>query len=217
MSMKPKTVGPAVKFNTLWQQHPTVRGNQTPCVTREGAPAYKDQCAIRMGVCFEQAGLSLSSYKGTRCDLHRKHTLRVEEFCKWLSSSPYRGWPKVESMRGPDFQRKLRGRTGIVVFLNYYGAGNRGDHIDLWNGSRLSAWITGIRLSLGLHRYDQAERVLFWAIEWWVGFARWFGRLSGRLAVMCSPASSTSWSSTGSSRPMPHRATRYPSTKTSSP
>ncbi|WP_074687063.1 T6SS effector amidase Tae4 family protein [Paracidovorax citrulli] len=40
---------------------------------------------------------------------------------------------------GTDLFKSIHGRTGILFFRNYWGPGRQGDHIDLWNGSRVTA------------------------------------------------------------------------------
>ena len=62
---------------------------------------------------------------------------------------PFCGLPtKPEAITGRDWQPKINGRTGIAFFRDYWARDGEvshasGDHIDLWNGSRLT--ISGVR------------------------------------------------------------------------
>ena len=45
-------------------------------------------------------------------------------------------------------------RRGIAMFRNFWGAGNSGDHIDLWNGARIA---------LGdLDFFERSQEIWFW-------------------------------------------------------
>jgi hypothetical protein len=41
-------------------------------------------------------------------------------------------------VRSSEVVARLIGRQGIVAFFNFWGPGNTGDHIDVWNGSRIA-------------------------------------------------------------------------------
>jgi hypothetical protein len=66
-------------------------------------------------------------------------------------------------------------RNGIAFFQNYWGTDAQGDHIDLWNGSRLTDWRTWARINMrigdfGLHNlgagsdFQKAQSVWFWPL-----------------------------------------------------
>ena len=48
-------------------------------------------------------------------------------------------------------------KTGIVFFRNSWGRGNQGDHIDLWDGSRVRKG--------GLDYFERSQEVWFWPIS----------------------------------------------------
>jgi hypothetical protein len=48
------------------------------------------------------------------------------------------------------------GRSGIVAFINFWGPGNQGDHIDLWNGQKLAWGSDGY--------FELSEEIWFWPI-----------------------------------------------------
>ena len=41
-------VMPALSFARLWEAHPAVRRDLSPCAARDGTPNFENQCAIRM-------------------------------------------------------------------------------------------------------------------------------------------------------------------------
>jgi len=67
-------------------------------------------------------------------------------------------------------QVPLTGFRGIIFFQNYWGTGNQGDHIDLWNGTRLTHWSSWARIQLHISGgswsdYRKAEAIWFWGIS----------------------------------------------------
>ena len=88
--------------------------------------------------------------------------MRVEEFKHWIDSD--------EAMFAPSFAIKYKksprgkqmdyhhflGRQGIVCFRNFWGSGNNGDHIDLWNGSEVAHG--------GRDYFERSQEIWFWDI-----------------------------------------------------
>ena len=89
-----------------------------------------------------------------------------------LTRSAVRGTsPKGEEVFGEVVGKAgIKGRNGIVFFQNYWGPGHQGDHIDLWNGSRLTDRMSWARIhirfgGLGLGSdYRQAHAAWFWPL-----------------------------------------------------
>lgn len=101
----------------------------------------KNQCAIRIGEALAKSGVNLDSFKGAKC-WHKHnppHILRAEELALWLKS-PFSPVKKIEEFEGVNGFQSINGKKGIIFFKDYYGPGNQGDHIDLWNGSRLTRY-----------------------------------------------------------------------------
>jgi len=142
-------------FETLWMNHPTTRGTNDPCQSA-GKSNFENQCAIRMGLTLERSGISLSAFNGARCwhGHGREHVLRVEELATWLQSQTTKlGTPVTHhSVTNADFTNKL----GIAAFINFWGRGNQGDHIDLWNGK--------IVRKGDPNYFQRSERVVFWQL-----------------------------------------------------
>ena len=147
------------KFETLWKNHPTITDDDTPCSTN-GTPNFKDQCAIRMGVCLARSGVVTRNIQGAEhCWHHDKsegHIIRADELARGLSRSLIAGVQKKQVVKPKAFKDTLSGKTGIIFFQDYWRRKNEtyanrsGDHIDLWNGSRLTDWTTWCRIQLGL-------------------------------------------------------------------
>ncbi|MFM0284500.1 type VI secretion system amidase effector protein Tae4 [Paraburkholderia sediminicola] len=136
-------------FQELWDNYTT--GNPYD------NPAYKDQCAIRMSVTLHRVGIEMKSFSEKllkplsgqksigRIMLDGKATAtRADELGEWLNLRPIAGLPKAENITGADWETKVQGRTGIILFSRYWARAGEsaaeasGGHIDLWNGSRLT-------------------------------------------------------------------------------
>lgn len=146
---------PVVKFVDLW-------GNYVTGDPYQRAPGdkgdYSNQCALRMSATFHKVGIKMLSFSqkivkpmpGAQA-LGRvmldglPAAVRAYELGEWLKLQPFCGLPKQpENVTGKDWEAKVKGRTGIIMFHAYWtrdgetAANASGGHIDLWNGSRLS-------------------------------------------------------------------------------
>jgi len=151
-----------VAFSALWSNHPSngTPPNDSPCSSASGTPNFENQCAIRLGVALAGAGVSLSGYTGAFCwHKHGKqHPLRVNDMQKWLSGSRVFGKPEVtrSAKTGQISNGPYMGRTGIVMWVNFWGTNNQGDHIDLWDGARIAHG--------ALDYFSRSEEVHFWPV-----------------------------------------------------
>lgn len=147
-----------LNFKNLWTWHPANRGIISPCSTN-GKVNFENQCAVRMGECLSKAGVSLNSFKGAKCYPGHKHNqvhiLRAEELAEWIkTTTPIFGIADIK--RGVNAS-SYSGKKGVIFLLNFWGAGNQGDHIDLWNGSKMTR---------GAPEYfTAAQEVWFWEIK----------------------------------------------------
>jgi hypothetical protein len=147
-------------FNDLWINHPSnwVPPNNFPCKDKKGKvhDALYNQCAIRLGLSFQGAGIDTSTLSGSRCwNRHgKKHILKVKNIVPWIekNTSLIGCKPKVPHKKVTF--AKFAGLKGICYFQNFYGAGNQGDHVDLWNGF----WIA----KGDLDYFGRSEEVWFW-------------------------------------------------------
>jgi hypothetical protein len=150
-------------FLQVWKAHPSnwPTPEPFPCKNGKGevASGLKDQCAIRLGIAFQGGGVNTDSMSGARCwsGHGKQHILRVNELAPWIDKNATRiGCGKRETHKKVTFLEFV-GRKGIVCFQNFWGPGNRGDHIDLWNGF----W-----MGQGAHDYFiRSQEVWFWEMK----------------------------------------------------
>jgi hypothetical protein len=190
----------AVKFSDLWDAYKggkpvdkkhekDVLDDKGKVIHKKGDYVYGDQCAARVSVAIHGVGVDMKSFKGFSEQVNgKKAAMRAQELADWLKKQPFCGLPqKPENVKGSDWQEKIKGRTGILFFANYWLRSNEksptGDHIDLWNGSRLttgSGGFAGILTTLarfglgmetGLSETDygwsdlgKSTEILFWEI-----------------------------------------------------
>jgi hypothetical protein len=153
-------------FQELWDNYPQ---DWEPCKNLKGEPNFENQCAIRMGVALARCkfrvknSLPMYDFHGERCWHHPdadNHTLRVEELRDYLIKKLPRdiltiGRRKIDDLISPDI---CDGAEGIVLFLNFWGDRNRGDHIDLIN-------YEGELKTGELDYFERSERVYFWNLS----------------------------------------------------
>jgi hypothetical protein len=179
----------AVTFAKLWASYP----GGHPYVDANGkTPAgYENQCAINLSAAIHGAGVEMKSFKGATVTLPngRKAATSASQLADWLKLQPFCGLPqRPEDVAGSDWQGKIRGRTGIVFFSHYWWrdaaekAADRptGDHIDLWNGSRItgvgvhffSAWgrrfgfpAIGAGTDWGYSDVGRSKVIQFWEVK----------------------------------------------------
>ena len=128
----------------------------------------------------------MKSFKGATTDIGGKRAaLRAAELAAWLNKMPFCGLPqRSESITGEKWQEKIKGRTGIIYFADYWTRDGEtqaatGDHIDLWNKSTLTPSLEStLRFRLGIGRMPnifgpgnwysdlgKAKSILFWEIK----------------------------------------------------
>lgn len=166
-------------FDSLWDGYP----NDKPYVDKNGdvPKGYENQCAIKLSVALDAAGVDLSGFRGAYVVVKGKRAaIRAEELAQWLKKQRIDGLPPAPAnVTGKDWQKKIAGKKGIVFFANYWARSGEtrapsGDHIDLWNGSRLTASglqgavVTFLRFGVGIDSgpgfssLDNASSILFW-------------------------------------------------------
>ncbi|MAA75468.1 MAG: hypothetical protein CMN28_12275 [Salinisphaeraceae bacterium] len=173
-----------VTFQNLWMKHPTITGPDNPC-SSNGRKNFSNQCAIRVGHALAECGIDTRRIRGARhCWQHDNamgHILRAEELARGLDLANIAGLGKKIEVSPAQFSEALKGKTGIIFFKDYWireGEVTRnasGDHIDLWNGSRLTDWTSWLRIQMrigswGLHSisdawsdFQDAKAIWFWS------------------------------------------------------
>jgi hypothetical protein len=102
--------------------------------------------------------------------------LAAEEIAQALSQAKIPGLHAVKKIRPKDFEDDLEGQQGIIFFKDFWRRGNEtigyrsGDHIDLWNGRRLTDWLSYPRIQLGFSiegsfsDYHDSKEIWFWKV-----------------------------------------------------
>jgi hypothetical protein len=180
---------PVVTFAQLWNTYPSGHPYVDP-KTGNPPPGYENQCAIKVSMAIHGAGIEMKSFRGASVTVDgRKSAALALQLASWLKLQPFCGLPKEpESIAGLGWQDKIKGRTGILYFENYWARNAKekadgkptGDHIDLWNGSRLTATgssffsTLGRRVGLnsvgagtdwGYSNLRDSTEILFWEVK----------------------------------------------------
>ncbi|MBI3561966.1 MAG: hypothetical protein HY080_09665 [Gammaproteobacteria bacterium] len=170
-------------FQKLWDNHPTITGNDNPCTTN-GKVNFSDQCAIRLGVALAACGVNTAHLPGVRhCWQHKKsegHVLVAEELAHGLKRFPVGGLGSLQHIKPAEFKEVLASQKGIILFKDYWRRtvngkkeeyrNRSGDHIDLWNGQRLTSWFSWVRIQANFSwegsftNFRQAKEIWFWRI-----------------------------------------------------
>ncbi len=135
-------------FDVLWRHYPTV---MDPC---DGG--WNDQCAIRMSIALEAAGISLAAYDEPVCAHH--HARGAQSLGDWLWRNHLR---RPELFRNGKIAKAVcRDKQGIIVFKDCFKRRGetqmRGDHIDLWRRSVTKTWNDPL---------DRSRQVYFWELR----------------------------------------------------
>lgn len=167
-----------MEFQKLWDNYPTIQGDKAPCRT-DGIKNFQDQCAIRLGAALSSNGVKTTNLvpKARHCWYHNTsdgHILAAEELASGLTNYSMPGVSHKESVNPATYQKELAGRKGIIFFKDFWQRDgeiyrNRsGDHIDLWNGSRLTDWRTWFFISSTFNlggNYSKSKEIWFWEVQ----------------------------------------------------
>lgn len=143
-------------FKKLYDNHPYP---EHPC----NPDTFVNQCAIRMGVCFEKSGIDTTSfdamYPNRRCYpgfKHKpRHILAAQELANWMKSQTATfGTVTVHQGKGGVTYKDFMYKKGIVFIKNGWGPT---DHIDLWDGADMKG---GSKQYFAL-----GQQVWFWVLQ----------------------------------------------------
>ena len=121
---------------------------------------FSNQCAIKVGASLSKCGVKTTSLvpKNRHCWHHKEnegHILSATELANGLRKTKILGIAAAIEIDAAKFKTRIAGKKGIVYFEDYWlRAEDRperptGDHIDLWNGSRLTDLTSWLRVQLG--------------------------------------------------------------------
>lgn len=173
---------PPVTFTDLWRSYPS----SPPFIdSKTGKPpkGYENQCAIKVSSALHTVGVQMKSFSGASVVLNgKKAAVRAEEMAAWLKRLPFCGLPlSPMNATGSDWQVKVKGKKGIIFFANYWARDGEqrnvtGDHIDLWNGDRLTStgflgglqtfarFTLGVRSGPGFSDLGRSTEILLWEL-----------------------------------------------------
>lgn len=175
-----------VTFPVLWASYTSGHPYVDP---KTGKPpkGYENQCAIRVSKAIHGAGVEMKSFKGASVQLDGlKAAIGATQLADWLKLQPFCGLPsEPENITGKDWESKIKGRSGIIYFENYWHRPGEtttasGDHIDLWNGSSLTPnavnylrrlglssvqWLPDLLSSFNFSDLGNSTKILFWEIK----------------------------------------------------
>lgn len=164
----------AIKFNDLWKSYP----KESPC----GRKSFSNQCSIKVGAALAKCGVSTTTLvsKNRHCWLHKeteRHVLSANELAVGLLKVNIPGIGAPVEIEAMSFKAKIAGKKGIIYFEDYWlrpedrPERSTGDHIDLWNGSRLTDVSSWFRVQLGISYegvwsdFEKAKKIIFWRVE----------------------------------------------------
>ena len=174
-----------VTFKELWDKYPSDKVKHINIKTKEDE--FGNHCAINVSESLYQNGIKLKSFKGAKC-YHKCptgkniHAIRAQELANWLKKRPFAGCPKPEIYTGEIYEEKVKDKTGIILFKDYWqrngeiGNTRTGDHIDLWNENELASigvvatWVRSTFSEFSENWLDMSDlkkskKVLFWEIK----------------------------------------------------
>jgi hypothetical protein len=137
-------------LQSLWDNHPYPNW---PC----DQTLFENQCAIRMTVALNGAGLSTANFRGAKCYTSLghspRHILRAQELADWLATLPV-SVGTVQKYREKVTSADFLGKRGIVFIQDGWPHG--GDHIDLWNGTSLKGGTPDY--------FERGRQIWFWEL-----------------------------------------------------
>jgi len=172
-----------VTFAEMWKGYPSNTPVHLNPSTKKDL--YRDHCAIKVGEALLNAGVSMKSFDGGKCE-HcprtdgQRHPLGAQQLVRWLLRKPFPGCPAPQKSDGAHYEHDFDDEKGIIFFKDYWqrdgetGAERTGDHIDLWDDKTLGslgAVESFVRVNVGFSidgwfsDFGKAKQVLFWQIK----------------------------------------------------
>ncbi len=141
-------------FDLIWNAYPE---DYNPCRRDTGEPSFSNQCAIRFAIALADGGINLDSFPGVHCWFGhgRDHCLRGEELAVWMKSKPEVFGPTL--IKSEADASDYFGMRGLMFCRNFWGPGNQGDHIDIWNKDYMKTGNPGY--------ISRSKEVWFWEID----------------------------------------------------
>jgi hypothetical protein len=165
-------------FVHLWRNFPSKEEMEKKCrnVQPDGSDKpFSDYCSIRLSEAFNRTGIVYTA--NGKCWSHsgKKHILLAENLANGLKNNKPQRFGKLEIIDPNNFQSLLKGRTGVIFFKDYWKRGNEsfknrsGDHIDLWNKSKITGGSMLYRSVIELFGFvsdlNNSKEVWFWEVK----------------------------------------------------
>lgn len=183
-----------VTFKELWDNF---ENGDPPYQERGKVPdGFENQCAIRMSKTLHNVGVKMTSFSQSNIKPEGKApslgrillnglatATRANEMAKWLDTRPICGVGPSQNITGANWKDKIKGKTGIFFFGEYWqreGEGAdaaSGGHIDLWDGQSMTPSIAStLRFRLGINSLsipffyslsdlNKAKKILFFEVR----------------------------------------------------
>ena len=166
-------------FETLWDNFPQKKVLSSTCFNAQddGQSPFSNYCAILLSECFLKSGINISTYEGNKCWSHagKNHLLLAEDLAEGLRMSPPSHFGRMMKVNPKIFQEKLKDKTGVIFFKDYWRRGSEsdesrsGDHIDLWNKNEITG---GGMLYRSITEFfgfasdlNQSKQIWFWEVK----------------------------------------------------
>ena len=127
-----------------------------------------------MGHALQASGFEVTSLNVRLCWHHPKrsfHSLAAEELAKAINKASITGIGKVRKLKSNNFTTPIKGKKGIIFFKDFWKRSGEsfrdrtGDHIDLWNGHKLTGSYFFTFWSNYFHTYDDSKEIWFWPVR----------------------------------------------------
>jgi hypothetical protein len=110
-----------VSFTTLWAGYPS-SNPYVDAKTGDPPKGFENQCAIKVSVALHASGVKLQSFRGAHVTINGKPAAtRAEDLAAWLKAHHIAGIssPPI-NITGENWREKIKNKTGIVFFANYW-------------------------------------------------------------------------------------------------
>jgi hypothetical protein len=152
---------------------------ETKCTNKQAASeqSFANYCAINMSECLHRSAIQIGGIKANKCWSHTgpKHVLLAQDLANGLKTATPPGFAQMVKVNPARFQDELKGKTGVIFFKDYWQRGNEtfenrsGDHIDLWNQTRLTGrpmWLREINEFFGAQSdLNKSKEIWFWEVK----------------------------------------------------
>ena len=168
-----------VSFETLWKNFPKEEFIRNRCTNKQSTSnePFRNYCAIMLSDCFIKSGIDLSLINAKKCWSHqgKRHILLAEEFANGLKANSIVGLSSVKNINPGSFQHKLKDKTGVIFFKDYWQRGKEsfnarsGDHIDLWNKGSITSggmFLRSVYEFFGMvSDLNKSKEIWFWEVK----------------------------------------------------